>query len=107
MEREEIAAMDAEDGFIERSPVERNGMTIIPVAKAAYGLGGGSGNKGGERGEGGGGGVVVTPVGFIEITNEGARFRSITDPLKLFPIVAASSLLTLWTLRGVYRLLRQ
>ena len=89
------------------APVERNGITVIPVAKVMYGLGGGSGSKAGEEGAGGGGGVAVTPMGFIEITDEKARFRSIRDPLVILPIIAATSLMTVWALRGIYRLVRR
>jgi uncharacterized spore protein YtfJ len=95
--------------------VERDGVTVIPVAKARWGFGGGDGGPGGgrrpgrvrrggddraadsstaqERGEGrsfegrdpagwgggGGGGVQIMPVGFIEVTPDGARFRRIVD----------------------------
>ncbi len=96
--------------------VERDGVTVIPVAKARWGFGGGDGGPGGgrrrpgrvrrggdgraaeaaaaqERGEGrsfegrdpagggggGGGGVQIVPVGFIEMTPDGARFRRIVD----------------------------
>lgn len=65
-------------------PVERDGITVIPVAKARWGFGGGAGQRkdegaGGkqEDGAGGGGGVQVTPVGFIEIKNDAANFRPI------------------------------
>ena len=65
-------------------PVEREGITVIPVAKARWGFGGGAGQRkaegaGGkqEDGAGGGGGVQVTPVGFIEIKNHEADFRPI------------------------------
>jgi uncharacterized spore protein YtfJ len=65
-------------------PVERDGITVIPVAKARWGFGGGAGQRkdegaGGkhEDGAGGGGGVQVTPVGFIEIKNQEANFRPI------------------------------
>lgn len=65
-------------------PVERDGITVIPVAKARWGFGGGGGQRkdqsgGGtqEDGAGGGGGVQVSPVGFIEIQNHGANFRPI------------------------------
>ena len=49
-------------------PVERDGITVIPVAKARWGFGGGAGQRkeeGGrgkqEDGAGGGGGVQVSP----------------------------------------------
>ena len=65
-------------------PVERDGITVIPVAKARWGFGGGAGQRkdeggGGkqEDGAGGGGGIQVTPVGFIEMKNNEANFRPI------------------------------
>jgi len=58
-------------------PVERQGVTVIPVAKARWGFGGGVGHGKEEEGAGGGGGVQVTPVGFIEIRNGQAEFRPI------------------------------
>jgi uncharacterized spore protein YtfJ len=60
-------------------PVERDGITVIPVAKARWGFGGGAGQRKDEDGAGGGGGVQVTPVGFIEISNNGANFRPIRN----------------------------
>ncbi|HJT57073.1 MAG TPA: spore germination protein GerW family protein, partial [Ktedonobacteraceae bacterium] len=50
-------------------PVEKDGVTVIPVARARWGFGGGSGSGGNpdtnETGEGtgGGAGVLVSPVG--------------------------------------------
>ena len=58
-------------------PVERNGITVIPVAKARWGFGGGAGQRKDEDGAGGGGGAQVTPVGFIEINRDRAEFRPI------------------------------
>ncbi len=66
-------------------PVEAQGRTIIPVARVAYGLGGGAGWKAGPAGgasvqEGagdpktGGGGIIVTPVGVVEVLPEGTRY---------------------------------
>src|SRR5690606_34414305 len=40
-------------------PVERDGVTVIPVARARWGFGGGTGARSGEEGEGAGGGTVV------------------------------------------------
>ena len=54
-------------------PVESGGRTVIPVARVRGGGGGG-------RDGGGGGGVVASPVGFIEVSADGARFVSIPDP---------------------------
>ena len=65
-------------------PVERDGITVVPVARARWGFGGGAGHRKDEGGAGkqadgagGGGGVQVTPVGFIEIKNHTANFRPI------------------------------
>ena len=58
-------------------PVERPGVTVIPVAKARWGFGGGAGRSGEERGVGGGGGVQVSPVGYIEVRDGQTQFRRI------------------------------
>jgi len=60
-------------------PVERDGLTVIPVAKARWGFGGGAGKRRDEDGAGGGGGAQVTPVGFIELRNGEAEFRPIRN----------------------------
>ena len=65
-------------------PVEREGITVIPVAKARFGFGGGGG-AGGREGEegsggGGGGGALVNPVGYIELHDGAARFKRISSP---------------------------
>lgn len=107
-----------ENGFIERlaeklgltapaaniygEVVERDGVTVIPVARIMYGLGGGSGHKGGEEGTGAGGGVWAKPVGYIEMKGGEARFRPIRNPLVTWPLIAAGSLLTLLALKGIF-----
>ena len=58
-------------------PVERDGLTVIPVAKARWGFGGGIGHRNDDEGGGGGGGMQVIPVGFIELKNGAAEFRPI------------------------------
>lgn len=88
-------------------PIERQGVTVIPVAKAKYAFGGGGGKKDGEEGSGGGGGVAVTPVGYIEIKNGETRFRPIRDWLTVLPMIAATAPLILFSVWGVQRLLRK
>jgi uncharacterized spore protein YtfJ len=78
-------------------PVERDGVTVIPVAKARWGFGGGAGRRKDEDGAGGGGGVQVTPVGFIEIGNGQAEFRPIR-PVSL-PLMIAGGISVLFLLR--------
>jgi len=69
-----------------------HGRTIVPVARVAYGLGGGAGGPGNKRskhegaeqqpdeGAGGGGGINVTPLGVVEVTDAGTRFVPLTAP---------------------------
>jgi uncharacterized spore protein YtfJ len=58
-------------------PVERDGMTVIPVARVRWGVGGGGGSLPDGSGTGGGGGVVADPVGYIEIASDRATFQPI------------------------------
>jgi uncharacterized spore protein YtfJ len=89
------------------APVERGDVTVIPVARAAYGFGGGSGTRSGEEGSGGGGGVRVAPVGYIEMRPGVVLYRPIRDWAVLIPALAAGGVLTLVTARGIARLLRR
>lgn len=98
--------MAANARYIYAEPVERDGTTVIPVAKAAYGFGGGSGKKEGEEGSGGGGGVSVTPVGYIEMKNGETRFRPTHDWLTLIPIAAATAPIVLFSAWIFTKLLR-
>jgi len=80
-------------------PVEREGLTVIPVARARFGFGGGggSGAREGDEGSGGGGGGggVVSPVGYIEVRDGSAEFKRIVSPIDLVPAIAAGSLAVL------------
>jgi uncharacterized spore protein YtfJ len=80
-------------------PVERNGHTLIPVARINFGLGmgfgGGSGGKGvpgdfaaetegGEGGGGGGGGGgSATPVAIIDITDNDVLIKAVEDTTRI------------------------
>jgi uncharacterized spore protein YtfJ len=78
--------------------VEREGITVIPVARARFGFGGGGGGaRGSEEGSGGGGGggVSVSPVGYIELRDGSATFKRISSPVDLLALVAAGSLAAL------------
>jgi uncharacterized spore protein YtfJ len=73
-------------GSVFGAPIDRDGVTVIPVARARWGMGGGFAPKhpldrgpGGEPSFGGGGGTIVKPVGFIELRQGQARFRAIPD----------------------------
>ena len=82
-------------------PVERNGITVIPVAKARWGFGGGAGRREQEDGAGGGGGAQVSPIGFIEICNGQARFQRIHTVS--LPILTLSGLAGFLLARSLFR----
>ena len=77
-------------------PVEREGVTVVPVAKARFGFGGGGGSGARDEGEGGGGGggggMAVSPIGFIELRDNTAEFKRISTPRDLLALVAAASI---------------
>ena len=93
------------------------GMTIIPVATVKYAAGGGSGNGTGRmrhsrdsEEEGGGSGiglglrVTSTPLGYIEIRDDEARFVDITDKTKMMlggVVVLGLALITMAKVIGV------
>jgi len=90
------------------TPVERDGLTIIPVARARYGFGGGGGGgtkvpEAAGSGAGAGAGVSLTPVGYIELREGRSRFRPIRS--SVVPLVAVSGAIAWLLLRSVPRLL--
>jgi uncharacterized spore protein YtfJ len=91
------------------TPVERDGITVIPVARARYGFGGGGGggtkeNETAGSGLGAGAGVSLTPVGYIELREGRSRFRPIRS--SVVPLVAVSGAIAWLLLRSVPKLLR-
>ncbi|MFN0146044.1 MAG: spore germination protein GerW family protein, partial [Dehalococcoidia bacterium] len=87
---ERIGGMASADAVFGK-PVEREGLTVIPVASVRWGggAGGGSGKEAGKEGEGGGGGggAAAKPVGYIEMSGGEARFVRIRDISALGPII--------------------
>jgi uncharacterized spore protein YtfJ len=89
------------------APVEKDGVTIVPVARVRYGVGGGGGRGPGRKkrdvggadqvGYGHGGGVQAAPVGYIELRADAASYKRIADPARpmavalLLPLVGAVS----------------
>lgn len=96
------------------APIERDGSTIIPVARVRWGFGGGSGSgpvagadgDGVAGGSGGGGAAGAVPVGYIELGPSGATFRPIVDPYPNPLFLLAVGLMVSMMLRGLARLLR-
>jgi uncharacterized spore protein YtfJ len=75
-------------------PVVSDGKTIIPVARVAFGFGGGGGHKkaeptegkepaADEAGEGAGGGMTAKPVGVVEISGQDTKFIPFGQTKKL------------------------
>lgn len=93
--------------YIYAEPIKSGGITIVPVAKAIYGFGGGSGKKVDEEGSGGGGGIVLKPVGYIEIKNGESCFRPTRDWLTVIPVLAAASTVILMNAWGFSKLFRR
>jgi uncharacterized spore protein YtfJ len=133
------------DGFVERmaervggkasvravfgDPIERDGITVIPVAKVRWGFGGGAGrgpiavgpgidgqapeislsedSSQSGAGSGGGGGVTADPIGYLEIGPDGANFRPITPVMPSPGFLLASGVAAMLVLRGLARLIRR
>ena len=148
LEQARKAARSSIDGFVERmaervgakasvravfgDPIEKDGITVIPVARVRWGFGGGAGRgpiavgpgttdgatEGANpdlafdegisgAGTGGGGGVSADPVGYIEIGPDGATFRPIVSPMPSPGFILAAGASAALLLRGVARLVRR
>jgi uncharacterized spore protein YtfJ len=86
-------------------PVERANVTVIPVARVRWGVGGGGGAAPEGSGSGGGGGVAADPIGYIEITSAGATFRPIGRSFGPGALIAAAIAAAIF-LRALARLRR-
>lgn len=73
-------------------PVERDGVIVIPVARACWGAGGGGGGEGEDEGYGAGGGTIAAPHGFIEVADGKARYRRLRSPLRTVLLLAVVAL---------------
>jgi uncharacterized spore protein YtfJ len=111
----ESIGVSARNATIYGEPVTNGGVTVITVAKARWGFGGGGGGgtgskaqerKGSGEGAGGGGGSMVSPLGYIEITEEGARFRRIWDAETVAMLAVCGGFALVLVLRSVRKLVR-
>ena len=90
-------------------PIERDGLTVVPVARVRWGFGGGDGS--GEdaegrtigSGSGGGGGLAAEPIGYLEIGPDGAAFRPIRRPYPSPWFLLASGITAAIVLRALAR----
>jgi len=102
----ERMGMQASAKAVYAEAVERDGVTVIPVAKVRWGFGGGTGRKQGKRGKGGGGGLHAAPLGYIEIKEGQTEFKPIRDPMSLVPLMAMGGLAGWIVLRSLRKLIR-
>lgn len=109
----DVIAHSAEARLVFGEPIVRGGVTIVPVARMRFGLGGGGGTKAGDKevpaagqGQGGGGGLVATPAGFLIIRGDDVSYRPIRDPQRLSVLVLAAGVGVALVLRGLAKLVR-
>jgi uncharacterized spore protein YtfJ len=106
-------------------PIERDGITVIPVARVRWGFGGGSGSgpmpmgpgragQGSEAdqgqvgsGRGAGGGAAADPLGYLEIGPDGAAFIPITGATPSPAFLLAAGVTATLVLRGLAKLIRR
>jgi uncharacterized spore protein YtfJ len=81
--------------------VERDGVTVVPVAVARFGFGAGSGSHPSKRqqGEGGGGGGIVAPTGYIELKDGRSRFVPVVHPARMLALVLGAVIAALAIIR--------
>jgi Sporulation protein YtfJ (Spore_YtfJ) len=93
------ARFDASNVF--GTPVERDGVTVIPVATIRFGMGGGGGSdpRKGQGGEGGGGGGTASAAGYIELKGGRSRFVPAVHPARMLLLVGATTLAGLAIMR--------
>ncbi len=86
-------------------PVERHGVTVIPVAQTIIGTGAGSGaSADNEMGAGGGGGALSRPLGYIEITSGGATYVPLQPSWMSPGVLVAATLVALIVSRAIVRI---
>jgi uncharacterized spore protein YtfJ len=106
----EKLGMQARSASVYSEPIEKNGVTIVPVAKVRWGFGGGGGAGGAKEGKGhgsgGGGGMRVTPVGFIELKDGQSEFKPIRDASSFVPAILAGGAMGFLLLRALRKLIR-
>ena len=89
-------------------PVVHGDRTVIPVAQSIVGTGAGGGGpaEGPQSGLGAGGGALTKPIGYIEVTADGAAFVPLKQPWNDARLVLAYTLLALVISRTVIKLVR-
>jgi len=86
----ELVQLHANAKQVYGDPVERDGTTIIPVARVNWGFGGGGLGRGAAERGGGGGGARAIPAGYIELRDGTSRFRPIVDATGVATLIATA-----------------
>jgi uncharacterized spore protein YtfJ len=88
-------------------PVETEERTVIPVAQWIWGSGAASGTSDAEgSGSGAGGGALTRPMGYIEVTGQGAAFVPLAKPWQDAKLVIAWAIAIWIVSRALDRILR-
>ena len=88
-------------------PVERDGVTVIPVAQMIIGAGAGAGSSADEEaGAGAGGGAFTRPLGYIEVGDRGAVFQRIRQPWENASLIVSIAFALLLLAKAVRTLIR-
>ena len=85
-------------------PFEKDGLTVIPAARVAGGVGGGTGQDNeGQQGEGGGFGIRAHPAGVYVIQDGAVKWQPAIDPnrvvLAAAAVVIAALVTRAWAIR--------
>ncbi len=80
---------DTDSTSVFGKPIEREGVTVIPVARMIWAFGGGGGvnQNPNQEGQGGAGLVTAQPVGFIEIRQGKAIYHPIFNLVSLLGLM--------------------
>ncbi len=99
------------------APIKEGDVTLIPVARVAYGFGYGYGSgksleateesaqpeKAEGSGAGGGGGGMARPMGFIRVDANGVRYEPMVDSTR---IALAGILMIMWSVYWITKTVR-
>jgi uncharacterized spore protein YtfJ len=84
-------------------PYEKNGITVIPVAKVQGGAGGGGGEAPEGKGGGSGFGVAARPAGVFVIRGDEVGFRPAIDVNKVIVGAQAVAIVALLVFRSLWK----
>ena len=85
-------------------PIEKDGVTIIPVAAIRGGLGYGAGHdEAGSEGGGGGGGLSARPVGVYRVQGGTVGWQPAIDVTRIAMLGQVVAIVALLVLRSIVR----